>query len=217
MGKVVGWKSNDKYGVYAPETDSGLTGNKYAGWLIFKDAAHATSPYKQVTTTVVTVTPATEDTEEETETTTTIENSYITEQTTAGTVVTVDGNTTTTVTTALFGGSNIVTSLEYFTETGTYNNKPLFTGTNKKLWYDGSNWIISAAAGTKAIKTGYWSGSAILGTLARQWEATAPAVTDPVTPDPLDTDKNAYNIIIHKYSETIRQTSQLIAQVAQWL
>jgi hypothetical protein len=38
MGKVVGWKSNDKYGVYVPETGSGLTGNKYAGWLTFIDS-----------------------------------------------------------------------------------------------------------------------------------------------------------------------------------
>lgn len=212
LGKVIGWKSASQYGVYTPETGSGLTGDKYAGWLTFKDVAHATSPYKQVTITVTTITGETS------ETTITIVNSYITGQTNAGTIVTVDGNTTTTVKTEVFGGSNIVTSLEYFTDSGTlYNSKPLFSGTNKKLWHDGSNWIISEAAGTKDIKAGYWSGSSIPGTLSRQWETTVPPVTDPVTPDPLDTDRNAYNITRHEYNSTTRQVSHLIAQVALWL
>jgi hypothetical protein len=38
MGKIVGWKCASQYGVYAPETGSGLTGNKYAGWLAYIDS-----------------------------------------------------------------------------------------------------------------------------------------------------------------------------------
>jgi hypothetical protein len=38
FGKVVGWTGETKFGVYSPEDDSELEGDKYAGWLAYRDS-----------------------------------------------------------------------------------------------------------------------------------------------------------------------------------
>lgn len=136
LGTVVGWKSTSKYGAYTPETGSGLSGNKYAGWLTYQDSSRG----------------------------------------------------------------------ETFIDDGTlYNAKPHFAGDGNALWYDGSNWIVSSAKGTKSATVGYWSGAAIPGTLARVYSGAD------------DTDPTAYSITLKEYGSTTQQTSHLIAQVALWL
>lgn len=49
LGKVVGWKSSSKFGVYEPETGSGLTEDKYVGWIYLRDSSMNWNYWEQPT------------------------------------------------------------------------------------------------------------------------------------------------------------------------
>lgn len=100
-----------------------------------------------------------------------------------------------------------------------YNSKPTFTkmmpvlsGFDKLvIWYDGENWIISLAAGTKDENVGYWQSADMIGEYSLVYGGGG------IPPEPA-----TYTITHHGYSETVpiggqRMTDMDIAQVAIWL
>jgi hypothetical protein len=99
-----------------------------------------------------------------------------------------------------------------FTQTlETMNGKPIYASSAKKMWFDGSAYIISSAAGTKDINIGYWQSSTIAGTYTRQF--TAPE-TDPeaIPPEP-----ESYTLTFASFIAGTNTADIYMAQEAVWL
>jgi hypothetical protein len=238
-GKVVGWVAEiGRLGKYTPESDSGLTGDKYVGWIEYKAAARQDSPYELKTTTVTTTPSEGEPTTEVAYETKYVSTPYVRPPDTNETETLEDGSTVqTTVTRVLKAkyrrentvGDVVETFEPIFTDIeDVKEDKPVMlygkdlkgvVRDDLKLWFDGLKWIASAAVGTKDKKAGYWEGADLPGTLERKWEG--PDATVPPSPPVLDLDKNSYTMTLYEGGEavtpTLRQKDMLIAQVAMWL
>jgi len=91
------------------------------------------------------------------------------------------------------------------------NGKPIYASAAKKMWFDGSAYIISAAAETKDMNAGYWQSSTISGTYSRQF--TAPE-TDPeaIPPEP-----ESYTLTFASFIAGTNTADIYMAQEAVWL
>ena len=99
-----------------------------------------------------------------------------------------------------------------FTQTlETMNGKPIYASAAKKMWFDGSVYIISAAAGTKDMNAGYWQSSTIAGTYSRQF--TAPE-TDP---EALPPEPESYTLTLASFIAGTNTADIYMAQEAVWL
>lgn len=213
MGTVAGWQSSTQTGVYTPNT--GVAGNKYAGWRRFRDAAHKDTPYILTENYKCTYTDPP------------VYDNYIEEYSYSTIAVT---ESTRYIPGAYNWADPVYTYTQHIPKNDWYittrnvlfeescdtlNGFPVFVGDNGKfLWNDGADWIISDAVGTKNSAVGYWRGAAIPGVLDRVWTAPNPMSTPPV----MDIDGNAYNLAADDvYGESVKMSSQLMAQVAEWL
>jgi len=91
------------------------------------------------------------------------------------------------------------------------NGEKVYDG-DKKLWYDGANWIISNIAGTKDSAAGYWQGGAPPTPSATTTVYTLVYTGDPPNPTPA-----SYTLTWEDYVENNQRSEEYIGQVAVWL
>lgn len=206
LGKVVGWKSTSQAGVYTPEDGSGVTGNKYAGWIKLTD------------------------------------NNYLTffEQDTLH-----NGNPwyLSTSKSIWFDGVNWILSsakgVKDYTEPPVYT--PWISGqlyaVGSRVSYDGkfyrcwrdlsiypSIYLVNLDWGWDEIThdyssyIGYWSCATKTGTYSLVWPYVPPTPAPPYfRPSPETRVVSGLQYSLTGADGKVKQTSQLMAQVAQWL
>ena len=100
-------------------------------------------------------------------------------------------------------------AIEFIQDEALYNSLETYTSATRSIWFDGSNYIISNAIGTKDTLIGYWSCATLLGEYTRTFTGEGDA------PVP-----ETYTIILKEYRalSSVHDSFDIyMGQVAVWL